>query len=188
MNLPAKKLLTLDEWLAVHEDSEERAELINGEVSYKFAPSVDHSNALMAMCTEFSGLQKRGPGGWWIIPEVLVLYEGRANGFIHDIAGWRKENHPKKPRGKSVSARPDWVCEILSSNRSNDLVTKRWVLHEHRVPYYWIVDIKNGLISVMEWGINGYTIIADAKAGEKIILSPFDVEMDISVLLDLEDR
>jgi Uma2 family endonuclease len=79
------------------------------------------------------------------------------------------------------------VCEILSSNRSNDLVTKRLVLHEHRVPYYWIVDIKSGSISVMEWGISGYTIIADARAGERKILLPFDMEIDVSVLLDLED-
>jgi hypothetical protein len=34
-----------------------------------------------------------------------------------------------------VTVRPDWVCEILSTNRSNDLVVKMKILREAGVPH-----------------------------------------------------
>lgn len=182
-----KKLATIEDWL--NRLDEQRCELIEGDLVYKAAPSAEHSYSQSLMATtiinEFQ-LKRKGPNGWWIGTEISVVYEGRPNGFIHDLAGWKKENYPQKPQGKKVVEKPDWVCEILSGNRKDDLDTKKWVLHEHRVPYYWIVDLELEIISVLEWSTKGYTIILDAKKSEKRILPPFDFVFDVSVLLGNE--
>ena len=37
--------------------------------------------------------------------------------------------------------RPDWVCEILSSNRKHDTITKFEVLGRAGVRHYWLLDV-----------------------------------------------
>ncbi|MES2614020.1 MAG: Uma2 family endonuclease [Bdellovibrionota bacterium] len=183
----ARQLISVEDWLEIGE--EERCELIEGDIVYKAMPSSEHSDSQSAIAAvvknEFQW-KRKGPTGWWIGTEISVIYEGRPNGFIHDLAGWRKENYPDKPRGKKVVERPDWVCEILSGNRKDDLDTKKWVLHEHKVPYYWVVDLQAEIISVLKWQKEGYLIIADARKSEKRMLEPFDMEFNISVLLGNE--
>ncbi len=183
----ARKLFTMDDW--VNMPDRERCELIEGDIVYKTMPSSDHSDAQIAIATIINNefhIKRKGPTGWWIRTEISVIYEGRPNGFVHDLAGWKKENYPEKPRGKRIVERPDWVCEILSGNKKDDLNTKKWVLHEHKVPYYWIVDLESEIISVLRWEKDGYLIVADAGKSEKRILEPFDLEFDISFLLGNE--
>jgi Uma2 family endonuclease len=112
------------------------------------------------------------PGGWWIFAEAAVRYADRSL-FAHDLAGWKRSFFPERPKQKTMSVRPDWVCEILSSNRDNDLVKKRIVLHEHRVPYYWIVDSEKNHISVLEWSEKGYVIVLDVVVGFEGEIPPF---------------
>lgn len=183
----AKQLYTVDDWLSLPDD--DRCELIDGDLVHKAMPSVEHGLAQSAIITTLKSeyqWKRKGPKGWWLGTEISVVYEGRSNGFTHDIVGWKRENYPEKPQGKKTSARPDWICEILSLNRKTDLETKRWVLHEHRVPYYWLVDLDAEIVSVLEWSEKGYVIILDAKKGENRILPPFDMEFAVSVFLGNE--
>lgn len=183
----ARKLATIEEWLSLPD--EVRAEIIEGEIVRRALPSVEHSGAQRAL-SEVLGVfhRKTGgpdqpPGGWWIFSEIPVVYEGRPNGFIHDLAGWRRSQLPERPRGKRMTVKPDWVCEILSSNRQHDLTTKKWVLHEHRVEHLWMVDVDSEVLTVLRWSDKGYTAIADATPGQKARLEPFDaVELDVNVL------
>jgi Uma2 family endonuclease len=185
----AKKLATVEDLLA-RIATDERAELIEGEIVYKASPSSEHGFSAVRIGQILAPFDRKGggggqpPGGWWIGADIHVIYEGRANGFLHDLVGWRRDRHSEKPKGRRVTAKPDWVCEILSTNRSNDLVTKRLVLHEHRVEYFWLVDTDAQMVSVLKWSDKGYTIIADAAHGQKARLEPFaDIEIDVSVLL-----
>jgi Uma2 family endonuclease len=187
MTNTAKKLITLTTWASLPEQA--RCELIEGELKYKAIPSSQHSDsqsAIAALLKHRVQWKPKGPHGWWIRTEISVVYPERQNGFIHDLAGWKKETYPQKPQGKKILERPDWVCEILSGNRKDDLDTKKWVLHEHKVPYYWIVDLKAEMISVLRWEKEGYLILADARCSEKRTLLPFDTEFEISVLLGNE--
>ena len=68
------------------------------------------------------------------------MYFDAANTFQPDVTGWRRDRVPEGSGGVPVMVRPDWVCEILSSNKRNDLVKKKRVYHRHQVPHYWIVD------------------------------------------------
>jgi Uma2 family endonuclease len=186
MASPARKLTTVEEWLSLPD--EDRAEIIEGEIVRKSLPSIDHSAAQRALAQAIGVFQRKGgggplPGGWWIFSEIAVVYAGRPNGFIHDLAGWRRENHPERPRGKRMTLKPDWVCEILSSNRQHDLTTKKWVLHEHRVEWLWMVDVEAEVLSVLKWADKGYLSIMDVSPGKKARLEPFEaVELDVGVL------
>lgn len=182
----AFKLPTVEDFWNLPDDT--RAELVDGEIVYKTLPNSDHSEFQGYLVESLGPFNRRGgsggaPGGWWIRPEINVRYDERKYGFTHDLAGWRRDKHPEKPKGKWVEVAPDWVCEILSGNRSDDLVTKRWVLHSHEVGHYWIVDTDAKTISIYRWHAEGYLLVKDACLGDKLSLEPFSgIEFDVGFL------
>lgn len=187
----AKKLRTLEEWLDLDDDL--RAELIDGEMVRKAAPSAEHSFCQQGISASLNSFIRRsggGPGGWWIGTEAAVVYPGRPNGFIHDLAGWRRDRHSDRPHGKRITAKPDWVCEILSGNRGNDLVTKKWVLHEHRVEYVWMMDLGNEILSVLKWAERGYLTIADHGPVQTCVrIEPFEaIELTPAALFGRDEE
>ena len=185
----AKQWVTVDDWLSLHAD--DRAELIEGQIVYRMLPSAEHSFSAHALSGALLPFSKKsegdGSGGWWIGIEAHVVYPGRPNGFVHDLAAWRRDRHPEKPKGTRITARPDWVCEIVSSNRKDDFVKKKRVLHEHRVEYYWTLDHRDELLTCMKWVEGGYFPYAELTLGEKAFLEPFEsVEFDVNILLGKE--
>jgi Uma2 family endonuclease len=180
---PARDVVTVDA-LDAYED--EHAEVLDGELVVEEATSFDHGDAQMSLGIEIgSRYRGRGPddrGGWWIATEVTVAYEA-SQGFVHDLAGWRKERVPERPRGRRVTAVPDWVCEILSTNKRKDLVVKPRVLHRHRVGHYWVLDPEAEVLSIYRWHEDGYLLVAAATPGERARLEPFDaVELEVAHL------
>jgi hypothetical protein len=182
-----KRLFTIENWLNLPEG--EICELIEGDLVYKSSPTSDHSDSRSAIDTmiknEFQW-KRKGADGWWIRAEISAIYQGKNNGFIHDLAGWKKINFPEKPRGKKTIERPDWVCEILNENEETHLEVKKRILHENGVPIVWIVDLKLQKISVFQWGPMSYVLKEDVHVSEKKALEPFDLEFSISVLLGNE--
>jgi Uma2 family endonuclease len=85
--------------------------------------------------------------------------------------------------------RPDWVCEVLSTNRRNDLVKKKRCYHRHGVPHYWIVDPADEVLSVNRWTPDGYLEVLVADQSERVRAEPFDaIELQVGVLFgDDED-
>jgi Uma2 family endonuclease len=139
MSQPARPLVSVD----VLERLEERAEVIGGELVVESMATFEHAQAQGGVTTEitrnFRGNGPDGKGGWWIATEVTVVY-GPRDGFRHDVAGWRKERVPRRPSGPRVETLPDWVCEVLSTNRRKDLVHKRHVLYQRGVRHDWLLD------------------------------------------------
>ncbi len=184
--MTANKLVTVDDWSDLPDDA--RCELVEGEFFRKASPSADHSFAMSDLRGFLEPYLRKSGGdggeGWWIAVEAHVEYPDRRNGFIHDLAGWRKSKCPTRPKGKRISQLPDWVCELVSSNRSNDYVIKNRVLHENRIEYYWTIDFRDKVIAVRKWVEGGYLIIQEASIGENVRLEPFDeIEIDVTALL-----
>jgi Uma2 family endonuclease len=158
-----------------------RAEVIHGVIVEKAAPTFDHGSAqgslFVALGPAFSrrgGGGPNAPGGWWFGAEVDVEFAPHEV-YRPDVAGWRRDRVPERPREWPVRARPDWVCEILSpSNARQDLQTKLGAYHQFRVPHYWIVDPERQLLTVYRWREEGYLLALTAGRGDRARAEPFE--------------
>jgi Uma2 family endonuclease len=185
MTSSARPLVTADALDAFGED--DHVEVIDGELVHETMTSFEHGDAQISLGGELKrhfsgGGPPGGDGGWWIASEVDVEYS-KTQVLRHDLSGWRKARVPTRPIGKRVTIAPDWVCEILSTNRNRDLVDKRRILHSFSVPHYWIMDLEEPLLTVLRYHPDGYLIVAGAKPGERVPLEPFGaVELDVDRL------
>lgn len=177
--MEAHKLKTTDDleeaWL-----KDERVELINGEIIKRPMARAEHG----VIQTEISGdlkayRRKESPDGWWIMTEISVRYNEHQCPS-HDIAGWRKERVPERPKGVMKIA-PDWVCEITSpGHEKKDTLHNFLLLQEYDVQYYWIIWPEDKALIAYKL-INGkYSVIDSIKDGGKIRLEPFtEIEFDL---------
>lgn len=169
-------IATVDDLLAIPE-SERRHELIEGVIEAMGAASGRHGAAQHKLAAHVSPFDRRPsdaePGGWWLAIGVDIFFDA-ANTFRPDVVGWRRERVPRQPEEALVEARPDWVCEILSTNRRSDLVRKKRVYHRHQVPHYWILDPDEGTLTVYRWAAEGYLELMTAERGEEVRPEPFE--------------
>jgi Uma2 family endonuclease len=177
MSLPGRKASeTLADLLAIPEP-ERRHELIEGVIMEKGASSAEHGGVQRRLSARIDPFERRPggrwPGGWWFATEVDVYFD-EANTFRPDVAGWRRERMPEQPRGTPVMVRPDWVCEILSTIRRNDLIKKKRVYHRYGVMHYWILDPIEEVLTVERWAPDGYTEILIAERTDVVRAEPFE--------------
>ena len=66
------------------------------------------------------------------------------------------------------------MCEILSTNKRNDLIKKKRTYHQHHVGHYWLVDPAELTLMVYRWSAVGYIDVLSAEAGERVRAEPFD--------------
>ena len=186
--MEAYKLKTIDDLLA---SPEERVELIGGEIVRRPMARAEHG-VVQGNAREELGIFNRrgGPGGWWIITEVSVAYEVHQCPS-HDLAGWRKERMPARPRGV-VEMAPDWVCEILSPDHERkDTLTLFLLLQRHRVPFYWLIWPDDRTLIVHQLDGDTYRVAATqtlpAGEGRRARIPPFDdIELDLGYILGVE--
>jgi Uma2 family endonuclease len=176
---------TLAEAIARLQQGEE-IELIAGEIVPHAAPRPEHGAAQAGLAAALGPFRlreagPRGPGGWWLMIEVEVLYGETEETFRHDALGFRRSLHPERPSGFPLAARPDWVCEILSTKTArHDLVKKQRTLHRHGIPHYWILDPEHETLTVLRWADTAYLRVQDAGLGDVVRAEPFD-EITISI-------
>ncbi len=168
---------------AVDLESLERFEVVGGELVEKAAPSFEHGDAQIEVAGFVRDLKRRrggGPNGWWFGTEVEIEFETHEV-YLPDVAGWRRDRVPDRPKGRPVRVRPDWVCEILSpSTASRDTVTKHHTFHDCGVGHYWIVDPVRETLTVLRWEKDGYLTVLTAGQNEKVNAEPFP-EIDLFV-------
>lgn len=182
---------TLEDLLAIPE-SERRHELIEGALVERGAASGEHGRAQSRVIAGTAPFDRRPggrwPGGWWFASETDVFFDP-ANTFRPEVAGWRRDRTAEPPQGAVVRARPDWVCEILSTNKRNDLIKKKRVYHRHGVPHCWILDPERETLTVYRWSSEGYIEVLFAGRGERVRAEPFEaLEMAVGVLLGMDDE
>ncbi len=176
---------TIADLLAIPE-VDRHHEVIDGQLVEKDAASGRHGGAQLRLGAELQPYNRRerasGPGGWWFASECEVLFEN-TQVFEPDLAGWRRDRLAALPADVPISIVPDWVCEILSTNRRRDLVNKKRVYHRHEVRHYWIVDPAAETLSVNRRHADGYIEVLLAERGDRVRAEPFgDVELQVGVL------
>jgi Uma2 family endonuclease len=179
--MEALKLKTLDDLLR---SPEERVELIDGELVRRPMARSEHGMVQVNTAIELGRFNRAsGPGGWWIITEVSVAYEIHQCPS-HDLAGWRKERLPERPRGVMELA-PDWVCEIISpGHERKDTLQMFLLLQHHRVPYYWLIWPEDRVLIAHQLADDGYRVIKTLSGEARARIPPFDaVELDLAYIL-----
>jgi Uma2 family endonuclease len=184
------KVATIADLLAIPEEIR-RHEIINGELTEKEAASGRHgrAQARIARCLGpyDRGPGSRDPGGWWILTEVEVKLAD-TQVFRPDLAGWRRERMPEVPDEVPIVIRPDWICEVLSTNKRNDLFKKKHAYHAHQVSHYWLVDPVDETLAVYRWYPDGYVEVLGAERDDRVRAEPFDaIEFRVAVLFGADD-
>lgn len=189
---PAVRRATLEE-LAVLRDCGEAVELVDGELVHKAMPKPEHGAAQVTLgALLFPFMRKtggpRGPGGWWIMSEVELLYPQKGEAYRHDLVGFRRDRFPERPTGLPVRERADWVCEILSPSTARyDVVEKQRTLHAHGVPHYWLLNPEHETLTVLRHGPDAYINVLNAGIGDVVHAEPFDaIALDIAELFGHE--
>jgi Uma2 family endonuclease len=180
---------TLADLIAIPEE-ERRHEIIDGFLVEKGAATYPHGLAqgrVMAALRPYDRSPGgRFPGGWWFVTEVEIILES-SQVFRPDVTGWRRDRLPAEPDWP-VSTKPDWVCEVLSTNRQNDLVKKKRALHRHGVSHYWIIDPIDATLSVYRWHPDGYIEVLIADRTQRVRAEPFgDIELKVGILFGDDD-
>ncbi len=189
--MEAKQLKTIDDLQAC---PQEHVELIDGEIVKRPMARFEHGLAQSALSEEVRLLRRRrGPGGWWIVTEVSVLYSEHQCP-THDLAGWRKERLAGQPSGV-IGIRPDWVCEILSpGHEKKDLFHHFMLLQGTEVPWYWILSPEDKTLIAYALDAGGYRVIASrqcqaAAACNELRIPPFqEVQIDLAYVFGGEPR
>lgn len=183
--MEAIQLATLADLLA-HPD--ERVELIDGEIVRRPMARAEHGFAQSAVALELGPYSRGGgPGGWWIATEISVAYEPHQCPS-HDLAGWRRERMPERPRG-IIELTPDWVCEIVSpGHERKDTLTLLRLLQRHGVPHYWLIWPEDHALVAYALDGGSYRIVADVTVSEpsggRFAIPPFDtVPIDLAYIL-----
>ena len=104
--------------------------------------------------------------------------------FRPDIAGWGRECCPERPKGRPITLRPDWICEVLStSNEERDRVDKLQSYFQAGVPHYWLADPIERVLEVFRRTELAYALVLTAKSGQRVRAEPFDaVELAVDEL------
>ena len=79
--------------------------------------------------------------------------------------------NPGAVRDRMVEGPPDIVIEVLSSDRNRDLVRKRQVYAEAGIPHYWLCDLRQDTLTLLELQDGAYTERA-ALTAEDILSTP----------------
>ncbi len=176
---------TVADFLAIPEEQRFH-ELIAGEIIEKAAPSAEHGTAQLEVGSRLIGPFGRnppsgGPGGWWFMTEVEVRFTDEI--CRPDVVAWRRAVVPDRPKGKIVDIVPQWICEVLSEDKRNDLVRKKHIYHRHHVDHYWLLDPEQGTLAVYRWHADGYLEVLAAERGQVVRAEPFDaIELPVSGL------
>lgn len=181
----APGVASLADLLAIPDDLR-RHELLDGDLVEKSAVSGKHGAAQGRIFRALGPFDRRPggrfPGGWIFATEVEVFFDAR-NTLRPDVVGWRRARLAELPAAVPVRVVPDWVCEVLSTNKRNDLVRKKRLFHEHRVPHYCIADPVEETLAVYRWSEDGYIEVLTTERGERVHAEPFeDVELVVGVL------
>ncbi len=189
-NVAKARACTVADLLAIPEEHR-RHELIDGVLVEKEAASGRHGGAQVRLARRLGPYDRRpggrGPGGWWFATEVEILLTD-TQVFRPDVAGWRRERMAVLPSEVPIALRPDWICEILSKNRRNDLITKKRAYHRHEVGHYWLLDPVDDTLAVHRWHPDGYVEVLVADRDERVRAEPFDaIEFRVGVLFGDDD-
>ena len=139
MPYPKDRKYTAEEFFAlIPESNSEMYELYNGEIVALASPSILHQKISMEISSEIRNYIKSNKGDCEVFAAPFDVKLDDDTVVIPDISVICDPS--KLSDGKRCNGAPDFIIEIVSSNRSNDFVRKLELYQKYGVREYWIVD------------------------------------------------
>ena len=166
--LRAGARMSLDEFLALGE-TDERLELIDGALYIMSTPTKDHQFLLARLIVYFElYLDAFTPAPAEVYQDITTILSPELQRVVEPdlvvILGGRNDIGGLI----YVEGVPDIVVEILSSDRSHDLVRKRQIYAEAGVREYWILDPRHDTVTLLELRGGVYAARATLAAGDTL--------------------
>jgi Uma2 family endonuclease len=145
-----RRLLTLDEFLALPEEKPALEFEPDGTVSQKVSPKGQHSTLQLALCDHINAFAR--PQHLAVaFPELRAVYDDTA--YVPDVAVYRWHRIPRTPDGRVANdfrEPPDIAIEIVLPEQSTNALIRRslWYV-QHGVEIALLVD--PGDDSVIRW-------------------------------------
>lgn len=189
-----KKKITIADWQKLPEDV--HVELINGKLVYETMAGFDHGTVMGNLYSllrdpyghSLSGSDEK-PGGWWFSLDVDIKFG--PHGLRPDVAGWRRDKYPNKPRmnGQVTLDPPDWVAEVLStSTMGRDWGDKHRIYHQYKVSHYWLLDRQAHTLTTLVWTKDTYELECFGGPNDTLNAAPFSqAKISIQELFDLAE-
>lgn len=186
---PPPRLLTVDEFAALGEDTQARYELQEGHIVMSPRPAPDHQHCLSDLQVQLRGqlpadlealpevdvdLELVGPGqpGFARAPDLVVVPRA-ARGRIRNEGGLM--------RARDVTL----VVEIVSpGSRRMDTVVKHGEYADAGIPHYWIIEL-DGPVSLTACHLAGEFGYVDAAPTRRTFRTknPFPVRLNLDALV-----
>jgi hypothetical protein len=142
-------------------------------------PTAEHSDARLGLAAVLREHFHRpagneaAPGGWWILGQVELDLED--DEIVRpDLAGWRRESVPERPRGSRVRMRPDWLCHVVSRSSTYECGQHMELVQRSGIPSYWVVDLERGILTCHRLVGRSYALTMQASRWQFVRAEPFD--------------
>ncbi len=145
--------ISYEEYLTLINSSEQRYELINGEIFFMASPGFTHQVVVNEIAWNFNNYFRESPCRSLTAPLDVKLFgyatkfEENPNVVQPDIIVICDENNVKENKYQGI---PAMVVEVLSpTSKGKDLVLKLNLYMKSGILEYWVVDIENK--SIMQY-------------------------------------
>ena len=176
-----KPKLTFEEYLDYDDGTENRYELVDGELVA--LPPESGRNARIAKCLFLmlvtSGLVSGELVDYNCELQVPVLQPGQAANRYPDLVILRKEHIELTDKRLTITLTmppPDLVVEVVSpgkANRDRDYTAKREQYAARGIPEYWIADPDDQVVIVLQLKAGAYVEVGRFQGSERIISPGF---------------
>lgn len=136
---------TAEDYFRLTADSEERTELLDGEIVAMASPNIRHQDIAGGLYSEFRQHVRRNGGDCRPFTAPTDVRLDDLNVVVPDVF---IVCDPEKIGEQFVDGAPDFVAEVTSTNRSDDFNRKLWLYRRSGVREYWIIDPRNEKVLV----------------------------------------
>jgi Uma2 family endonuclease len=168
---------TEGDYLVLNRNTNHFVELVEGEVEVLEMPTRSHQRTVLYLRDRLRDFtEPRTLGEVVIAPYPVRL--GR-NRFREPDVVFMLDEHADR-LGEDFAEGADLVMEVVSEDRTRDLVEKRREYARARIPEYWIVDRRDRRITVLRLGRGRYLVHGEYATGERAtsaLLKGFSVDV-----------
>ena len=132
--------ITAEEYFKLTADREDRTELIGGVIVALAAPTEEHKAIAGGIYADIRSFIHSNNGECKVMIAPFDVKLDNENVVEPDVFVVCDRS---KMDGRRCNGAPDWIVEVLSTNRDNDLIYKHGLYKSCGVREYWIVDPKN---------------------------------------------